>query len=147
MPTRTITVIADRIEMARSVALYLEASLDDVRCRYLTYAEREYKLTGDLFRSTDLFVLGLFRTYGYRLRAEGLMAGGNLLANGRRVLIVGTVARGDRLDLPIYWDIATKHPLCEKARTALDACPPMDGGMQDLQSEFAAYCHAPSGHH
>jgi hypothetical protein len=147
MDTPSIVIITDSIDLSRALTRHIRCALrEQCTCFFSTYETRS-RLSREAFDVADLFVLELFRSYGYRLRAEGLLVGGNLMGHGKRCLIMSSLSRGDALGLRVYWDLSSVDSLGNRVRSMLQDGANHASEIAQLRDEFARHCFTPAHHH
>lgn len=145
--TSCLVTIANTDEMARSIDRYLRCFLEGrIDSFFMTYDRT--LLSGPLFRQADLFVLELLRRDQLGYRAEAIPVATKWASAGKRVLVISTMAQGDVVDSPFFWDLASHDLLHERVKELLENPPLRPDLLRPLESAFKAYCRpAPSGHH
>lgn len=149
MRTRNAVIITDHIDLARGVARYLRfVAGGNWETFYLTYEQREGRLSPTLTAETDLFILGLLRSYPGGMRAEAIPVAEVLIRTGKRVLVVsGGVAPGLR-NVAMFWDLASDVSLADRIAGAADGAVNWQDGLGRLRETFSAYASPPvHGHH
>ena len=144
----TITIITDSMEVSRSLDRYIYCMLGTtVDTYFMKYDQRSRMLTGDLYKKTDLFLVGLLRMYSDGLRAEGLYAAEVLWKNHKKALIVSASAKGKEINNPVYWDLSSTKNLYEQIKHVLDLGNSFQPNFTSLREVFAPFCRPPSQHH
>ncbi len=148
MSRKCIAIITDNAFLSQVLDKYVKAHLgEDTDRYYMTYGES--RLSQELMKAADLIILGLFRCYGLRVRAEGVMVARRLAQYQKPLLIISGLVRGDKLTCRTYWDLASSDLLADRLAELL-AAPTTDlaGELLQLEQYFSAYCFAPAvGHH
>jgi hypothetical protein len=146
MAAVNLIVITDTRELARAATDHLRGGLPNrPNVVYMTYGNS--RLSAELIQSADLVVLGLFRCYGYRVRAEGVMTASKLVALGKPCLVISGLVRAGRVPCRCYWDLASEDELGDRVRELLREPPKWEEEMELLQQSFEQYCFKPSHHH
>ncbi len=147
MSEKCIVIITDNVSLSQVLDKYLLVRLQaDTERYYMTYGES--RLSQELVKAADLIILGLFRCYGLRVRAEGVMVAKRLIQHRKPFLIISGMVRGEKLACCTYWDLASNDLLAERVAELL-ASPTVDFKAEVLQLEayFHAYCIAPPDRH
>ena len=139
-------IVTDNEILSRSIHGYLECCLGNtIDSIYMIYGQPG--LSGDLYRGTDLFILGLFGRDDIGYRAEGLLTAMGRASVGRRVLVVSGRSVADRLKCDWYWDLGAQDPLHKRVARLLTMPPPPASTFETVKHEFASYCRPAVDHH
>lgn len=146
-----VVSIADSVALAGALSRFVTLALGpETESYFMTYDRNWLLLSREIYRRSDLFVLGLMRWYGSSPRAEGLYVAEMLYEHGRRALIVSGAGQGERVDSPIYWDLRSRVGLRDRIRQGLVQSTPDEDhrkALAHLSEVFRPYCRLPPHHH
>lgn len=147
MTRKCIVIITDNVELSRAINNYLQHCFDrGLDIYFMTY--NESKLSPMLMTEADIIILGLFRCYGLRVRAEGVMVAKSLVHHQKAFLVISGLVRADKLAAHSYWDMGSSDTLSERISRLLSKPVDWHAEVQQLEQYFSSYCFAPNvGHH
>jgi len=147
MSSKCIVIITDNGYLSQTISNYMKICVNNkTEAYFMTYGES--MLTPEMMKTADLIILGLFRCYGLRVRAEGVMVAKSLAQHAKPFLIVSGLIQGDKISCRTYWDLASRDEMAERATELITQPIDWFSEIKELESHFAAYCFPPDmGHH
>lgn len=142
-----IVTITDTDELAQAIDRYLRTLLKDhVDVCYMTYENS--RLSGQLVRQADMFLLELFRRDAFGYRAEGLYVAERFATNNKRVLLFSGDIKAGQVESEYYWDLASLDSLFLRVERLLAAPRPVAARFGDIAGIFNEFCRpALDSHH
>lgn len=141
---KNVVVIMESEILAQSIAGYMKAAYGDtLDCFPMTYEQRSHRLMGRRYQKTDIFILGLFRTYSKTLRAEALFAAELVAKPWRRILIIGEWTIAKKIESPIYWDMGSKQSFQQFFEDSERSQIDFRSEIARLKRFFHAHCFKP----
>ena len=123
---KNIVVITNSELLSEALKRYLEHFLDaDVY--YFTYENMDL-LDKELYGRMDLFIFDLIRVYKnmLKVRAEGILMAKSFLNATKKVLIIAPHINCEKINSPIYWDIACREELWKRVQHLLENTVDLD---------------------
>jgi hypothetical protein len=142
-----IVIITESDVLARALDRTLSITLGQhVETCFMTY--QHSRLSGQLLRQADLFILEVLArdTLGYRV--AGIDAAKKFATTGKKSLLISDRCKAEKIGSLYYWDAASPDHLPERVLKVLTLPPPDQEAFVALQKGFAVWCRPPhDGHH
>jgi len=140
-------IIHDEPPLRNVIADTLEAwTRHEVRVERAGFETRLPGVWQRWLQEADLFVVGLERRYDKGTRAEGVPVAETFWNAGKKVLLVGSECRGDHIQAPFYWDIASGKSILQAVTAVLENPLPDPTDREKFRQHFQARLAAPTGH-
>ncbi len=142
-----ITIITDSVDLSKCLNRYINCHMGEMADTYfMTYAQKAILLSPDLYKSTDLFVLGLMRGYSDGFRAEGIFTAEIIWQNHKKALIISGSAKAKAIANPTYWDLGSEAMLHEQIINVLNLEENYPSNFTSLKEEYRPYYRQPFQH-
>jgi len=135
---RIIVSITEQADTAKAIDSYIRSTMNDhIDSYYMTYCGE--LLSGALIRQADLFVIELFATDSVGPYTEGLHAAVKWISLGKRALIVSGSAIAEKIESPLYWDLASRDTLKSRMISVLESPTPSPSALDTVKKHFHRY--------